>query len=85
VNVFDAGAGEEQRFQVDGGLIPTPEKTRLTSEAKGARGPSVNRDLNWMSVSVITSPGFEPARDHIRRQWMAHDPPRRLDASICHQ
>lgn len=75
MNVFNAGAGEEQGFEVDGGLIPAPEKTRLTSDAKGARGPLGNRDLNWMSVSVITSPGFEPARDHIRRQWMAHTKP----------
>ena len=75
MNVFNAGAGEEQGFQVNGGLIPTPEKTRLTSDAKGARGPSVNRDLNWMSVSAITSLGFEPARDHIDGNGWRTNPP----------
>ncbi len=39
MNIFNAGAGEEQGFQVDGGLIPTPEKTRLTSDAKGRGAP----------------------------------------------
>jgi hypothetical protein len=32
---------EKQGFQVEGGLIPTPEKTRPTSDAKGTQGPSV--------------------------------------------